>query len=74
MTGLEVITPDGEILRRGMAVRCGGYSWVVGYASRPLTLLDRQDEQGRRYSMLVGHRRLGCVHIEGWQIPQIFHD
>lgn len=59
------IDNDGNIIRKGMTVISGGDKWIVGYASRILTRLDRTLPDGREESRFVGKKRLCCVHVIG---------
>ena len=68
----ECADKDGNVIRRGMSVRCGGDSWVVGYADNFLTRLDRSDATGRHcQSMILGRKRFCLIHIIGFQLPLI---
>ncbi len=66
------IDKDGNIIRKGMMVRCYGDTWVVGYCCPNLIRLDRKTKSSSQ-SMLVGRNRFFLIGIIGFQIPQIIN-
>jgi hypothetical protein len=73
MTGKNTaIDKDGNIIRKGVMVRCDGDTWVVGYCSRSLIRLDRKTKTSSQ-SMLVGRNRFLLIGVIGFQISQVIN-
>jgi hypothetical protein len=77
MPASETTDRDGNVLRRGMAVVSGGDVWVIAHVSPRLgqfgAVLDRIRPDGRGERRFIGRRRIYCVHVIGYQIPQVVH-
>jgi hypothetical protein len=63
---------DGFEIRKGTLAISGGDTWVVGYASRGLTRLDRIRPDGSKEFRIIGRNRHCCIHPTGIPAPLIF--
>lgn len=67
----EIADPDGNVIRKGMAVVALGKTWVVGSIHRQMIRLDRKGKTHNK-SLLLGRRNLRLIHVIGYQVPLIF--